>query len=496
MRRRPALPALLAPCLALLCACGAGARSRPALIASFPVDGAVLPAPIAELVLTYDRPVRILNDGDARLRSGGFGIPLVPTLDPLDPTRVRLAPAEGWALVPASTTVLTVSQGLVVDADDQYSLDEYVVTFTTAPPRPIQVGAPGVVVALDPVTLAGAGSVPTPAGTDPEAIATIERPAGPRTFVQLSSGAGTGQALAYFDPGAGAMTQIPLTTSGADLGCHAPALVVGPRATFVYAAFRDAAAGPSGGVRLVRVDTATATESASLLLAAVPSSVFTTPTALVFDPDRGLLLVVCADGADGTVAFVDEGTFVELDRDPLAAGVQGVGLPQGAGPAALADGRLHVADPFSSDLTSVDPDSGATSVSGAGAAGASTGLARTPDQRELLQPLLGVPDLRAIQRRVRPGYGDGGTYLVSDDVGGTPTGATGLRTLAQSDREALGARFLALLDSDVLAAFRDTGTSFAQVDLDEATDGVQCLPLPGAATGAYVVGVQVGAYQP
>ncbi len=483
--------------LGLLCACGAGAPGRPALTGSLPADGDVLLAPLAEIVLEYDEPVTILNHGDARLRSGNVGIPLVPTLDPLDNTRVRLTPAEGWTLVPGVENVLTISQGLVINSDQQYSLDEYQITFETAPARPLHLGAPGRVVTLDPVSLAASLSLATPGGVDPRAIFSLELPGGPRTYVQLASGDGTGDALAWFEPGDLAMTPVSLTTSGGDLHAVAASMTAGARATFLYAAYRDPSAGLAGRVRLARIDSATGAESASILLDSVPSDAFTAPEALVYDPDRALLYVPCSDGATGTVAFVDEDTFTELDRDDLTAGTQGVTLPQGAGPAALARGHVRIADPFSSDLTSLNPADDTTRISTAAADfGVSVGLVRTADQRQLLQPLLGALTTPVIQRRNQTAYNDNGTYAVSDDVAGSSTGATGLRTLGATEREAAGARYLAILDSDVIAVWIDNGGSFTQRDMDSGIQGVQCLPLPALASGAYLVGTQLGLYQP
>ena len=107
----------------------------------------------------------------------------------------------------------------------------------------------------------------------------------------------------------------------------------------------------------------------------------------------------------------------------------------------------------------------------------------------VVHPLAGYADGLVLMRRTRvSGFSDPLAFEVSDDIGGASTAATdavAFQNLAGS------VRFLLLLDTPtglILTSWLQVGSAFVQVDLDDATDGIQAADVEALLSGATSIG--------
>ena len=489
---RPWLLVLLATLPILSGGCGVGDRKLPFIVGTDPVDRQPLAGPIAEIRIDYDEPVTILNPFDARVFQDNVWVATTTFQKAGDPDSVFIRPFSGGSFATGVTLVVQISAGTAINAQQHYAAGSLPYTFALQVPAepglPVCRGA--TVTLFDPVALTATGSTPTPAGRAAVAAEQVTLAAGLRTFVQLDNGAGGGDALAYFAPGDGAMTTVTLTTGGSTLAAAAPALTYGPSASFLYAAYRDAT---DQNVRIAKVDVATGTEVASLLLAGVPTGAATQPAGMALDATRTLLLITSHDGASGTLSYVDLATFAELDRDAGTPGMQGVALDMGAGPVVGAATFALVAPAGNADLTRVDTGTDALQPLPSTAVGANRALVRSNDAALLVQALANYGADLALQRSgVSTAYVTQTAVAVSDDVGGTSAGATSSRAIQAL---ASGTTFLLLLETPtglILTQWNQAGESLIQVDLDDLTVGIQALDVSASLAGASYIGTTRG----
>jgi hypothetical protein len=495
LRARSLAPWLLLAALPLA-ACGVQGQIRPYVVAVWPADLQTVAGPVQEVRVTWDEPVSILNPSDLHVFHGGVLLATRLEQRAGEPRSVYAVPTDGSAFPAGTDLAVEVVQGTVVNALRHYADGVFVSHFSTAPVPEVPVGRPGQVTLFDLDTLAPTTSVPTPAGTNPVGIVSTLRDGQPRRiWVQLDNGGGSGAALAYFEPGDAAMTTVSLSTSGGDLLASATALGVAPDGRWIYGAWRDDA---SGGVRLVRVDAATATEDAFLDLASVPTGASTWPADLELGGTSASdLLVTAADGAGGTLARVDRTTWTEVDADAGAAGIQGVDLGTGAGPLAAGSAdRVLVAPAGTADATLVAAD-GSVSTLPSTVPGTSVALVGSPDTALVVHALATFSGTDALQLRTSAaGYDDPTALAVSDDVGGMAAGITDAVALRWIDGNA---RVLGLFDSPgglVLALWTAAGATLTQVDLDAVAAGVQAADVSGTIPDATVVGRTYGTFAP
>ena len=287
---------------ALLAACGSGGQVRPHVIDTYPAPGQVLSGPLAEVRVTFDGPVRILNPDAIRVfaANGGF-LGTRVSQRPGESDTIYLQPS-GRATFPLDQQLaVLLIEGIVVNVLDHYADEPYEWPFTCGSEPPLLFGRPGTVTLLDSATFALIADVPTPGGRDPVGLVSTIRGATQRIWTQLADGGGSGASIAWFTTGDAAMTEIALPAA-ADLVASTNSIVVGPDGAFVYAAFRDT---DSGRVRVVRVDTATAAPAGSLELQSAAAGAGTAPIDLRLDPDGQRLVVVASDGASGVLVYID-----------------------------------------------------------------------------------------------------------------------------------------------------------------------------------------------
>lgn len=490
---------LFSLCLLLACvgltSCGTGEQVRPRLASSFPENGTLLLGPLAEIRVTYDTPVRLLNPFDVRVISPTRGfIGTEVTQREGEPESVFLRPTSGATFPIEETLSVTIIEGLVVNGADHYAEEPIELSFTTGSETVLLFGRPGLVTLLNPNTFASLGDVPTPGGRDPVGIvSTLNTTLAQRVWVQLASGGGAGDSIAWFEAGDAAMTAIALP-SGADLVADAAAITVDGDGRFVYAAFRDTG---TQRVRLVRVDTQTAAAAGSLELTAIPATASTAPVDLRWSADGTRLVVAASDGATGTLAFVETETFTEQDRDPVTAGVQGYTLPNGAGRFISFPEAYWVPRAGTSDVDIVLETTGGLLFSAGDETGTNAEILTTPDGQVIIQGLTGYAGNAAWQVRSRPAdLLQTFPFELEDDVGGVDRGATSV--VAQQILPGI-ARYGVLLDSPgglLWARVDYFPVSLLQVDLDEVTDGVQVADVEGVISGATVIGRTFGVFAP
>ncbi len=481
--------------LGLLCSCGLGGeQNRPTFVDSYPAEGQALTGPLQEIRLTYDEAVTVLNPADVRVfaRFGGF-VQTTVTQRVGDPNSVYVRPTTQPTFPVDDDVIVQVAEGAVQNGLRHYAADQFEVSFSVGVETPLLLGEPGLVTLVDPFSFASVGSVPTPGSVDPVAVVSTIRDTDQRVWVQLADGGGIGESLAWFTPGDVAMVDIDLTAV-ADLTASTGAMTVGPDGRFLYAAFRDTDA---GSVRLVKVDTATALEAASLELTAVPTGASTDPVDLQWSED-GTQLIVCAQSGatTGTLAFVDHVTFTEVDKNAGVLGIQGFALPNGAGPFVAASNRFWVNRPGSNDLD-VLSNTGTVTPSTGTVTGTITSMFLTPDGEFIVEGLSGYTGNLGFQTRKAPSdFTSTEAGEVLDDVGGADLGSDivfDLKPLPGTSR------FVALLGTagGRLLAFYDYAPHVLfQVDLDGGTAGVQVADVDAAAPGAYIVGRTYGAFAP
>lgn len=491
--RRPLRAVSLVLAAALLAlpvpGCGDGGLGRPQLVASAPAAGSLAESGLGSVRLDFDQPVTLLLDYQAQVVRDGVVLPSLAFQRDDEPgsVRVRLLAPEAFA---PGTYEVRVLEGLVVNADERYALEPQSFTFEVGGAPAWYVGSPasGHVVAYDDATLAATSATPTPAGRAPVAIVAQQQGAATRVFVQLAQGGGTGRALAHYLAGDTGMSEVLLSTSGGDLLASAPALLLEPEGAVAYAAFRDAAA---GAVRLARVRTSDGVETGSLLLSA-PAAADCAPTALLWragSPDT--LLVVARSGTAGWLCTVDASAWAELDRDPSLPGTQPQALGTEAGAAATVGSQLCVGPPSatSADLVAYGLDDGALVAYPALQPGAPRTLRTTYDETLVVQGLSAAPGTELLATRSALDLSLFTPVDLSDDVGGSPQGATEVRSVAPVPGQR---RLYVLLDASCVALASWEAGVLVQDDLDTTQPGVQVLALTGLAAGATCVGTREG----
>jgi hypothetical protein len=498
MPRRPWVRLALLPLALVLLlvpgGCGGGtfdAEDRPLLIGSVPAANTTTPTGLNAITLHFDEPIRLFLTYQVRIFREGVLLASAPSTIPGDPDSIRVRLLLPDVFAPGTYDV-QVLEGLVLDQDDHYALEPQIFRFEVTGTTPdLFVGSPttDAVTALDAVTFAPQGSTPTPGARDPVALTAELQGATPRVFVQLASGGGNGRSLAHFLPGAPAMTECLLTTSGGDLVTASGALVLDPAGGSVYAAYRDVA---SQRVRLARVRTSDGVELGSLLLS-VPAAADTFPTGVALRPvgATSRLVVASRSGGSAYLTEVDLTTFTELDLDGTLPGAQGIAFATDAGPAALLDGDvlLAPASATTADLAQIDLATATLVPRTSVVPGAPTALRVTFDRALVLEGLDAGPLDEPLASR-EPFDLDAVTPVdVNDDVGGVDQGTTRIHALG----EAPGQRLLyVLLDANCLALFTWDGPALTQVDLDAMTLGTQAVSLTGSAAGATCIGTVDG----
>lgn len=474
--------------------CGAGSEDRPVVVDVWPTNGAAEQGPIRYIRATYDGPVSILNPFDARVYANGALQGTTVFTDPAFPNSIFLEPSGGGTFPAGASIGVSLIQGIVINAGRHYSAAAYGWNFEVAREQPLPVTRPGIVTLFDPTTLSVDSGTPTPAGRDPIAAMRTSEAGVQRIWAQLDTGAGGGDALAYYTPGDAAMTVVTLTTAGGDLSCGAPALLLGPEGLLVYAAYRDEA---TGRIRVAEVDVATGAETASLELASVPSDAATTPAGITLRYPDDVLLISAHDGASGTLAFVDLATFTEIDQDDASAGIQGLVLDAGAGPIASTGDLAALAQAGNTDVTVVRFSNQDVSTSPSSVVGANVGLLLSADRGMVIQPLAGYADSLVLVRRTHvSAFTDPLAFPVSDDVGGVSSGATDATAL---QNVAGTSRFLLLLETPgglILTSWVRTGSALTQLDLDPVTDGIQAADVEALLSGATSIGRTYAATEP
>lgn len=484
-------PHLLAAALTLLvvAGCGWGAPDRPNVIATFPVDGEVLTSPLGAVRVTYDVPVRILNPRELVVWQGWGPVPTVVARDPGDPNSILAWPAAGYAFLPGSS-LLEVSPGLAVNADDQYSLNPVNVYFTVGAADRGFFAVPHAVVEVGLDLFDGRGTTATPGGREPLAVASVPDGAAGRVWVQLADDGGTGEALASFQPGNAVMEAVALTFEpGGGLSATAPALGTSPSGQEVYAAYRDVGL---GRVRLARVTSPGGIETGSLVLSP-PASEDPWPRGLSVTDEGDTVWVACSGGAGGRLVAVATTAFAEIDLGP-DPGVDGLPLPLGAGPIALSRGLVVVAPETaaSADLVAIDTDDLDVDAYASPTLGAPTALLSTWDQDWVLEGLAGYTGGAGLVVRAAGVLDDPQPLVVSDRTAGADPAATAVRALAGYPGTP---RALVLLDDDSVAVFTWT-SEWVQVDLDPDTVEIEAADLSTVAAGARAVAFPARAWPP
>lgn len=475
---------------ATLCACGAARQHRPTVVATWPAEAQVLPGGVAAVRVAYDTPVTLLNPAAIGATGDGVGIGVRLLQREEDPTAIYVLPSAGASFPVDREIKVFVVAGAVINEDQHYALDTYVLTFRTGPASDLWVGRGGVVTPLDRETLAAGTDVPTPGGRLPRDLLRIDQGGLPRVWVQLGDGGGSGEALAWFAPGAAAMTTVPLTTAGGDLLAPAPTMTVDPDGRYILAAYRDVAA---GRVRIVRVDLVAAAEVDSLLLS-IAADASTAPLGMALDDDRGVLLVSCEGPAGSVLAQVDLTTFSEIDRDPLTVGTGAQPIAVGAGPTTYGRGNASVAELGGDRAALLDVSAYTGQDSPHGLTGTHVAQVITRDRTMRLAALAGYVGTEGlVQRTVAATFAAPVPISISDDVGGVSTGATAVTALGRYSFED---RFLVVLDTDVATRWRWDGVLLQQDDLDDVTDGIQGIDVSATAPGIHVVGRELGALPP
>ena len=465
----------------LLAGCGDAAPNRPEVVSAFPFDRQVLTVPLAAIRITYDDEVAILNPEAVEVRLfDEFPLDVELVQFPGEPCCIYVVPENGEMYPADSFMVVHITQGAVINADEQYAQDEFIYAFTTGN-VPAYVGRGAVVNSLEHLALTVGPDIPTPGGRTVVGIQAMARDSSARVFVQLADGGGTGASLAWFAPGDAAMTPITLSSSGAgDLTATRRTLVPGVFGQKLFAAYRDEA---NGSVRLHRVDMSTGAEEATLQLS-IPPGPDTRPVGIALDRDTGRLFVACDDGATGRQAYVDIAAFIELDQDPVTPGIQAHVLIQGAGPIIDVEDQGILAPPNTVSLTYTRSSNDTNALNGLPLAGLNSDIVRSDDRQFVLQALRLYDGVFGAVLFTRTGeYIDPVALEVTDDVGLGPTGATDIRAIAPAPSDT---RFLAFLDTDVLVRWLWTFEGLTAEDLNPDVPGIQgadmSATLPGVTT--------------
>ncbi len=285
---------LLLLVLLLLAGCG-GAQTRPNVTATTPSYGDVVSGPVPYVHIWFDMPVTILNPAQLNVKLDGLDIPMWIEVDPTQTNLVVISPQSGFPLGPGTVTV-AVAQGLVVNAEEHYSLEDYRFGFLVNPPP----------------ADATLDALPAKPAADVVAVQPPPSSGAPHVWLQLAHGGSTGAALLLWDRLEGTLTTVPLTfLAGGDLTARHPALAIAPDASFVYVAYRDEAV---GRVRVCRVDARSAVELDSRLLSAEASSNSTllAPLALAFVEGGTRIRVYLESNAGRSAIELDAVTLEEV----------------------------------------------------------------------------------------------------------------------------------------------------------------------------------------
>lgn len=482
---------LAAVLIALLAAsCGGGGQNRPFVVGSWPTAADGIDGPLPYVRIDYNEPVSVLNPSDFRLTVDGIGFGGVVQQFADDPDSVYVFPANRQGFPADSTISVAVIQGLVINGLEHYAAEPVVFTAESGAEASLPVGELGAVSLVNTTDGTTEETVVAPGAHDPVAVVSTTRATTRRIWVQFDTAGGVGTSLAWFAPGDGSMTPVALTSTG-ELTTPAGAMVVGPRGRELFAAFRDAG---TDAISVHRIDTATGLESGVIVIEGQAPAASAVPRGLALGTGARppTLHLTTEDATSGTVTRIDRATFTEIDQDPATIGVQGIALPDGAGPCVSIDVRTIVAIDSGSDVTRVEGSPVATTLPGA-VAGTNTAIARSPDEELVLQGLTGFSGAEMLQDRRRGLNFQAPTPIeVSDDVGGTSTGATAVVGIVL---QASSEGFLVILDTPtgaVLTTWTYLGLGrIEQVDLDAATAGVQGLLLTASPI---VVGTNHGPY--
>ncbi len=470
--------------------CGTGsANHRPVIVSVYPPPDTQLDNVVDEFLLRYDAPVRILDPYAVSGADARGTYPMLPSLDPDDPTLIRVRRDPSVYLVPGPFQ-LRVGAGLEANAEGHYRLEDDWFTYGFGSGSNLFVAsrARSAVVELDPTSFTELGVTATPGGRAPIGLEGTEVGSTVRVWTELDSGGGDGHALAWFAPGDASMTTIALTTGGGDLVTARSTIALGREHDRVYAAFRDEALGQ---VRVAAVDTTTGVEVGSVVLSP-PAGPATAPVGIALGSAGNLLFVTCTTATEDLFCAIDIPTFLETDLGP-GPGVDGLPVPNGVGAIATWSTLAFVAN-LPSPTASLSAVQAATRLiygeSPSTIPGRPEDVLVTPDGLWLLEGLSGFTGGHALVRRTRNYVLDPTPLEVSTETAGANPAPTALVALATYRT---GPRFLALFDNDTLATWLWDLNDVYQQDLDATLPGVQAADLsvvaPDPTAATFVAGI-------
>lgn len=484
--RYPVFILALASLLPIAAACGGGDVNRPVVLSSFPADNSRTAGPVSEIRITFDEPVELLNELEARVFSESRVVATRVERRPGEPNTLYILPTLAGSFVPGEVHTVEVGAGLVVNGEQQYALEDTLIDFTNGTFDTIGAGLPGSIAWVDSQTLSLEGSLPTPGGRTPAGLLQFTTETGPEFLVQLTSGGGSGESLYHFRPGDVGMTLVSLGTTG-DLGSSIAALAPSLDGTRIYAAFEDSG---TNRIRVFQIDRATFSE-----LGSITPSLPVGATLSGFDlSDDGRRLVVAADdGGTGRYVEILTATLTEVDLDPTLAGTQGIVTPGDPG---LALGlRVNVAHAplTSADLDQIAYGNGDRGLSPFAPTGTTSVLARDQLGAILLHGLTGYAGTDALVLRTQQqSYLDPVLVTISDDVGAGPTGSSAVTAGTALPTEN---RFVFLLDTDVAVRMQWDGLDLEQIDEDTGTAGVQGIDVSASIPGALLLAQIQGQFE-
>ena len=476
--------------------CGAiQKQNRPVVVQFLPGNDQVLPAFLGCIRVTYDEPIRVLNDTSAIIRADSLGndgvVLALIYADPADPYSVFVRPARGGHFFPGLQHHLTMQEGSVANAEDHYALDTFDTYFTVGPAPSIFVTSDdGSVYELAPDTGVQLSSTSPPVGYRTRDIIGSSN----RVWAWLDPIGVGSSLLATFHPGDAGMTIVPLAgETGTRKGTG---FALSTNASILYAAAEDV--GP-GRVLVHRIAVAAVTEIPSALVLATPLPAGAHAYRPASDPQHERLYVAQDDGAGGGwLSSVDTTAWAQLDLVP-GPGIDPVALPDGAGPVTYDtggdNGRIFVLLPHQpyAGFSLVNPfgfgidtafETLYTGVPSAGIA--------TPDGLYFVQGLAGYGGIKGLVRSDTLSIGEGFLLDLVDDVGGVPQGSNTVGALLV---DTATGNLLAFADAGtktILCVYTldnaDNADFVEQIDLDPVAPGIQGLDLsasvPGVVTGA------------
>ncbi len=468
-----------------LAGCGGGGiekQNRPEVVSFFPADGAVLPGWLNAVRVTYDERVRVLNETACSVEVNGDTIDARVVPDPADDQAVLIM-TEGGRWVPGAFHRVIVREGAVVNDDDHYMERERSIGITLGVRPNVFVGVEG-------------GAIHELSSGDGSAISTTAPLAGyspavlqgsdDEVFVWLEKAGAGDDLLAWFTPGAATTTTVPL--SGESGERVALGLAIAVDAKTLYATTVDRG---TNRMRVHRIDTSTRAEILpSLQLATDVSTSLLVARRPAVDPVRNRLYVAQDDGAGGgTLSVVDLATFTEVDvRD--GAGTSAV-LADGAGDLVFGIETdriwMTLANEGFAGLLVIGPEEfGTFDAREQEFTQSPVSSLLTPDERYFVQGLKDYVDLEGIVRSDTSEIGDGVARDVIDNVGGTPMGSTTLSALVADPGLTTLLAFATGSGSTILCIYEWENEDVSQVDLDDATDGIQGVDLATSAPGSVV----------